>query len=427
MILAQGIQNDFTAAFEDLLRRSKESSRKSNLIEFSDASSQSLTPAFSLQRTLRPLFGKSGINTMSIGGHPDYDYLKGSGTTKSGYITTLFMDMENSSRLALVTPLEDVYFIKNAFIQLAMEVIKTFDGHVHRVMGDAVMAFFGGPTRTPEQASVDAINAAAVINAFSQNIVIPHLEKKGLGDSFGIRIGLDYGSQDAVLWSSYGYYQMEEVTATSFYVDSASKLQHSAGRNEIMIGQSLRDFLDFPQELLHWKQTQRGGQMVDKCYLTPNYRINGKELNYEMQVLNWEKYLSLTNLVDHQILLDSAESITPFAVTVDIRDTVLGYAIPYHPCASHVRKNVMLDFKVTFTASSSEPCRIEYIVQNHGREAMDAQHMTHRNGEELQGYTGGMQLSNEESTQYRGLHSLTIRLTRGGKVIGRRKIGVYIL
>ena len=55
-------------------------------------------------------------------------------------------------------------------------------------------------------------------------IVVPKLNYEDY--PFGIRIGIDYGPKEKVYWSSYGYLNMSEVTATSFYVDVASKLQH---------------------------------------------------------------------------------------------------------------------------------------------------------------------------------------------------------
>ena len=56
------------------------------------------------------------------------------------------MDMEGSTRLNLLHSPSEVARIKNAFSRMAMEVVKAFDGHVHRIMGDAVMAYFGGKT-----------------------------------------------------------------------------------------------------------------------------------------------------------------------------------------------------------------------------------------------------------------------------------------
>lgn len=52
---------------------------------------------------------------------------------------------------------------------------------------------------------------------------------------------------------NYGIPGINEVTATSFFVDIASKLQHKAPKNSIMLGESLvnklgltiKDYLDY--------------------------------------------------------------------------------------------------------------------------------------------------------------------------------------
>src|SRR5699024_5247206 len=99
---------------------------------------------------------------------------------------------------------------------------------VHRIMGDAVMAYFGGKDTNDYDDIINALNCSAVIRYFIEKVVAPQLEIEGFEDPFGIRIGLDYGEESDVIWSVYGFPGIDEVTATSFYVDVASKLQHSA-------------------------------------------------------------------------------------------------------------------------------------------------------------------------------------------------------
>ena len=105
-----------------------------------------IVPQYKYQNLLRPLFGKGESHPPSIGDHPDFEHLRGTDLEEFCPVTTLFMDMEGSTRLNLLHSPSAVARIKNAFIRVAMEVVKAFDGHVHRVMGDAVMAYFGGYT-----------------------------------------------------------------------------------------------------------------------------------------------------------------------------------------------------------------------------------------------------------------------------------------
>src|SRR6266545_3207555 len=165
---------------------------------------------------------------------------------------------------------------------IGMAGIRTFDGHVHRIMGDAVMAYFGRVGSAPEQGVVDALNCSAALQYFTEYVVVPRLEQEGFTESeFGIRVGVDFGPKDNVLWAAYGYPGIEEVTATSFHVDSAAKLQHAAGRNQVMLGQSLVEFMDYPKELVSTKTSTRGAEKVEEPYLTPNHTdASGKPKNY---------------------------------------------------------------------------------------------------------------------------------------------------
>src|SRR5262245_53531860 len=107
-----------------------------------DSGVGTLSEHFEIQQELRPLFGKGAPVPPSIGDHPDFVHLKGTTDVAFAPVTTLFMDMEGSTRLGLIYEPQQVYQIKNAFIQTTIDIIKSFDGHVHRIMGDAVMAYF---------------------------------------------------------------------------------------------------------------------------------------------------------------------------------------------------------------------------------------------------------------------------------------------
>ena len=315
--------------------------------EFSESE---ITPLYSLQNPLRKLYNKGEAKDPDIGDHPDFRHLKGTNTTINCSITTLFMDLEGSTRLGLIYPLKDVRRIKNAFIRATIEIVNAFDGHVHRIMGDAVMAFFGGTQINSENAAViDALNCASIIQCFAELIVRPFLSEEGFEDPFGIRIGIDYGSQENVLWSSYGYPGMDEVTPTSFYVDVASKLQHSAGRNQIMIGQSLKEFIDFPDDLVMLKTIQKGTEVIHQKYLKPNHTDRqGKAVNYQQFLLDWEEYLSLSPLSSPQsnFTLPANTAFHPLHIDVEIySEKNESFVCDYKSCSAPLIKGQWLKFQ----------------------------------------------------------------------------------
>ncbi len=384
----------------------------------------SAAPAASYQNTIRPLFGKGPAQPPDIGDHPDFRYLKGTDQSVNFPITTLFMDMEGSTRLNLLYPLEKVHRIKNAFITAAIEIVQSFDGHVHRIMGDAVMAYFGGVNKTPENAAIDAVNAASLIRYFVEHAIIPNLKSEGLGDSFGIRIGLDHGKKDDVLWSSYGYPGTNEVTATSFYVDAASKLQHAAGRNQIMIGQSLRGLLDFPQFLTPVKSVQRDGRSVEEPFLLPNLTDRtGASIDYRQYIWDWAEYLKCTpiGMVDSD--LSRANGMT---VTCEVTPSLSGPTERnFWPAAEALPKWKIVRFQVQLPMTTPAPRNIRFSVRNHGLEA--EKEKDNGNHEEIQEKTSVYEpITYLDGTTFRGLHYLEIEVSVNGVIRHSARIGVYV-
>jgi len=126
-----------------------------------EAKGAAIVPRYTLQEKLRPAFGKGAPREVTIGDHPDFAHLAGTDEATTCPIVTLFMDIESSTRLELLYGPAETAKIKNAFLCTAIEMVHAFDGHVHRLQGDAVMAFFGGSNVRPEDAAVDGSTALA--------------------------------------------------------------------------------------------------------------------------------------------------------------------------------------------------------------------------------------------------------------------------
>jgi len=393
-----------------------------------------IIPQYSLQERIRPLFGKVGFQKPAIGDHPDFQHFKGTDQTECAPIVTLFMDIESSTRLSLLYPLDKVRRIKNAFICITIELVKAFDGHIHRIMGDAVMAYFGGRAAKMENAVIDSLNCAALLRYFVDVVLTPHLHSEGLDDPFGLRVGIDYGETSKVLWSSYGYPGMEEVTATSFYVDVASKLQHAAGRNQIMLGQSLREFIDFPEMLLDQKSIVRDGQSVKIPYLEPNHTgMDGMPINYKQSIFKWKHYLATTaiGLRDSDYFNDISNN--PLHLDIGVSRTENGdVECIYHPGSSVLAKGKWLRFKVTMAYLPRLPYQVTFEVENHGVEASTGGRQ--KGGEEFGNHYKTYEIQTQrqhdnivhwETTAYRGFHYMTIKTnTTVGEF--KRQVGIFV-
>ena len=73
----------------------------------------------------------------------------------------------------------------------------------------------------------------------NQNILKKYFENVLGVSSLKIRIGIDFGDDDEVLWSKYGIDNINEVTVTSLHADLSSKLQNKASENSIMVGENV--------------------------------------------------------------------------------------------------------------------------------------------------------------------------------------------
>lgn len=440
------MSKNFDQAFQELFERgynSKSNVKLAKSVKDSVRLSEGLVkPVETIpnpQALLRPIFGKPAtVAEPSIGGHPDFDHLKNSENTAQSSIVTLFMDMESSTRLGVIYPPETVFLIKNTFIRMAIDVIKAFDGHVHRIMGDAVMAFFGGQN-TNENNVIDALNCSSVLIHIVQNSIIPKLEEMKLTHTeFGIRIGIDYGKHADVLWSSYGHYNISEVTATSFFVDVASKLQSAAGRNQVMIGQSLKEFLDFPEHLLAIKEKIVNGKAELQPYIKPNITDrDGNPINYRKFILKSDEYLKNTpfqaELSSNSYLPATANN---FLVQIEICDQTTGEKeCEILPASIYVEKNKKIWFKVRLSYKPQLPFKVTFKVENFGEEAR-AQNLK-ENGEsdfgnhvtekEITTYTPFNYISHDETSKYRGFQNMEIIVKKdNGTVLHRTKMGIYI-
>lgn len=190
-------------------------------------------------------FGKRNIPHTGIGTHPDFDSISDEPEKMMyGYTTTLFIDIVGSTKLSYeLNDPEKVYKIKNYILRYSIAIIQAFGGVVHRIMGDAVLAFFRSVENEGDKevdSAIDAINSASYIVKFMKMKVINGLSDIVDTKELGLRIGIEFGEKESVLWSSYGINETREITATSFFVDVAAKLQQASDKNSILIGQNIK-------------------------------------------------------------------------------------------------------------------------------------------------------------------------------------------
>lgn len=394
------------------------------------------------QRPIRQWFGKmTPVNQGRIGCHPDFTHLEGTDETEFHHITTMFVDIKNSTRLALRYPLYEVQHIKNSILRAASETVRAMDGHVHRFMGDALMGYFGGKSQSKESTAMAAVCCAAMLRTLMQQVVVPALNARQIdARDLGFRVGIDFGDDAEVLWSSYGFSEVNEVTATSFYVDASAKLQSMASKDCAMLGRNLLHFLDLPEVLTSQKVENRDGESVPVPFLRPNYRLqDGSSLNYEIRELNYEKFAALLPLPT-----ELKQQITP-AITardgVSFRAEILNQpnGTTYYPSmSSSLPKGLTIRFTLTASPRSLDGLRLpvngRLTKQNCGREAENSIQtkpevieFTFRPTLDAFRNPRACVKSIERDTAYRGIHFVTAELVdANGRVVFKDSIGVHV-
>ncbi|UGV31639.1 adenylate/guanylate cyclase domain-containing protein [Halopseudomonas aestusnigri] len=321
---------------------------------------------FGIIEKIHHIFGKRGAPTLEIGGHPDFKHLENTNQLQYGYAVSFFLDIKGSTKLGLIYTPEEVFFIKNTIIKCAIEAIQAFDGHVHRIMGDAVLAFFRGRGESPENAAIDAINCGTYLIEFMKQIVIPTLQEGNIHEDVGIRIGADYGPEKSVLWGMYGYKGASEVTATSFHVDAAAKLQQKAPRNRMMIGQSLKLLLDLHPDVIENRYKISNGERKTLKYLTPNYTDSSQsKINYEQYVISHKNYFDLLPVPESQ----NSQIIISAVVSPDKE---IQSSTEYVACSRSISKPYNIKFKAKFKTTPIHPVDnlvVKFRVENHGEDA----------------------------------------------------------
>lgn len=370
-----------------------------NLTRFSDASFVQQTKS-----TFRTLVGKQGKYAAqeTIGTHPDFVYLEGTERSEYHYAVSFFADIKNSTGLVLTS--QDLIWtrdFKNTVLKTMTYFIQIFDGHVHRLQGDAIFALFAWKDKCPEDAIIDALNVASFLLKFIDEQLNPQLEHMSLAP-LKIRIGIDYGRESDVLWSEYGIAPVTEVTTTSIHTDLAAKLQGKARSNSIMIGDNIKEFLDLPEEFLSVRTYQKGYENKEDHFIW-----NRQGWQYRMWVFEHKKYLQYFPIFQSQYSTMHCRA----------NNTI------YFPNIVALEKHLSLEYEVMHpytVAYRGKNIQYEWSKINRGKEARAA------------GSEGKLQASSsfnntaQESTMYRGHHIMQCKIIDTGRPLETLKFGIFI-
>ncbi|HEY0004980.1 MAG TPA: adenylate/guanylate cyclase domain-containing protein [Pyrinomonadaceae bacterium] len=144
-------------------------------------------------------------------------------------ITVLFADIRGFTRLSENAKPEQVVHLLNRYFSAMTDIIFAHGGTLDKYIGDGLMALFGAPTVTPDDAT-NALNAAV---AMQRRIITINEELRAEGyNEIGVGIGLHTGE------ATVGYIgsdRRSEYTAIGDTVNLAARLESNSLAGQILM------------------------------------------------------------------------------------------------------------------------------------------------------------------------------------------------
>jgi len=146
-------------------------------------------------------------------------------------ITILFADIRGFTRISEHAPPEKIVQLLNRYFSAMTDIIFAHGGTLDKYLGDGLMALFGAPTVTPN----DASNALSTAVAMQRRLIGINLELREEGfPEIGIGIGLHTGE---VTVGYIGSERRSEYTAIGDTVNTASRLESNAKGGQILVSE----------------------------------------------------------------------------------------------------------------------------------------------------------------------------------------------
>jgi hypothetical protein len=347
-------------------------------------------------------FGKNvySFDYICIGAHPDFKEL-GELSYLNHHCVSVFVDIKGSTGLIEKYSLLEVRLIKDSLLTLAIQVANQFGGHVHRLHGDGVFLQFVRRNQNHLDSIINALNAASILTQFVTKDLAEIMNQYELRP-LKIRVGLDYGADQDVLWSYYGIPGCGELTTTSLHTDMASKLQSKAYDNSILIGGNIKTELDLRAEFCSIYENETNKEKV--------YYIS-RQFTYPFFVFEWQEYLLSLPFIgkcSDGKTLEVREK--PILIECYISNENGLERERYYPNSKAISKGKKITYQLRkgnsdYSKLSFE--RIEWYAHNSGGQATTAQNLFHDFGKLFENKTFC-----ETSAAYLGHHFVECKIIR---------------
>lgn len=144
-------------------------------------------------------------------------------------VTVLFSDIKGSSAIAEKLDPEDWAGIMNNAFERLISPVYRYEGNVARLMGDAILAFFGAPIAhedDPQRAIMAGLEIVQGVQDLREQII------RQYQFDFNVRVGINTG---LVVVGKIGYETSTEYTAMGDAVNMAARMEQTAEPGTVQI------------------------------------------------------------------------------------------------------------------------------------------------------------------------------------------------
>jgi class 3 adenylate cyclase/predicted ATPase len=207
------------------------------ILDSNNDENDNLISSDSMAQTLKRLMPTSYVEKLIAS--------KGKAVGERRIVTILFSDVKGSTSLAENLDPEEVLEIMNGAFNILIEPITRYEGTLARLMGDAILAFFGAPIAhedDPYRACRAALDILEGAKEFSKKLEL----ERGI-KGFGVRVGINTG---LVVVAEVGTDFRVEYTAMGDAVNIAARMESAAEPGTILITDATKRLVEKDFELL---------------------------------------------------------------------------------------------------------------------------------------------------------------------------------
>jgi len=153
-------------------------------------------------------------------------------------LVIMYADLVGSTKMSMTLSADKLVTIIRAFVHEMSSVVETYDGHVLKYVGDAIIAFF--PPGFNKYLTYDkAVRCAkSMINVLNRGIN-PILKNYDCPELY-VKIGIDEGD-NVVL--QYAYDKSSQIDILGYTMNVAAKITSLTGPNKISVGENVYKLL----------------------------------------------------------------------------------------------------------------------------------------------------------------------------------------